>query len=115
MRFRHLLAPPASLVDPVQRHGPSVKRARGLPTMGKYCLLQASRSGSIRRLERMDVVAGTHAHLTVWTRVWNPFHRRLTKHLVWECTPKYHDDFAMGWSSHGINDLPHARFSKCRR
>jgi hypothetical protein len=25
--------------------------------------------------------------------------------------PKYHDDSATGWASHGRNDLPHIRFN----
>jgi hypothetical protein len=78
MGFCHISAPPTSLVDLGYRPGPPVKHAWGLPAIDKHCPLQASGSGGLRRLARRDVAAGTHVHLIVCTRVWNPSHHCLT-------------------------------------
>jgi hypothetical protein len=78
MGFHHLSTPPTSLEDTGQRPEPPVKRARGLPTADKHCLLRALGSGGIMRLTQRDVAVGTHARLIVSTRVWNPSHRHLT-------------------------------------
>jgi hypothetical protein len=46
-------------------------------TMDKHCTLWALGNGGLRRLARRDVAVGTHAHLTVCTRVRNLSHHRL--------------------------------------
>jgi predicted lipoprotein with Yx(FWY)xxD motif len=79
--------------------------------LNKHYPLRASGSDGLRHLVRRDVTAGTHAHLTVCTRMWNPFQRHLTHQLDQKYMPKYHDDSTMGYASLGRNDLPHVRFS----
>jgi hypothetical protein len=49
----------------------------GHPTADSHRLLWASGSGRLRCLARRDTAVGTHAHLSVSTRVWNPFHHCL--------------------------------------
>jgi hypothetical protein len=87
--FCHLSAPSVSPVDPGHRAKPPVKRVRGLPTMDKYCPLRASRNGGLRHLARRDLAAATHAHMNVFTRVWNPSHHSLTYQLDQVHTPKH--------------------------
>jgi hypothetical protein len=95
MGFHHLSGPPTSLDDTVKGPGPWVKQGQGIPVADKHRLLWAWGSGGLRRLARRDVVVGTHAHLSVCTRVWNPSHHFLTK-LSQEYMPKGHDDSARG-------------------
>jgi hypothetical protein len=93
--FHHLSAPHASLSDLGQGPRPSVKRAQWLPTADKNRPPQASGSIGLKRLAQRDVAVGTHADLTIRTRVWNPSHHRLTS-LDQGNMLKCHHDSARG-------------------
>jgi hypothetical protein len=104
------VCPPVSLSDPGQGSRPPRKHSRGLPTMYKHRPLQASSSVDLKCLTRWDIAVGTHACQTIRTRVWIPSHHRLTS-LDQGWTPKYHHEFARGYTPPGRNDLPCVMFT----
>jgi hypothetical protein len=79
-------SPPACLTQRPEK-GTRASACQGLPVMNMHHLFQASGGVGLKLWPRCDIAVGTHVHLALHTRVWNPSHRRPTL-LCLEKMPK---------------------------